>query len=354
MSNEPQEEMEVDLSEWSEISVSDNSDTSPPEVEYEIEEPSSVEKKEVYKTKQKDVINKEEPQTTASEVEEPPEELEGIKTKGAEKRIKQLIRQRKEREEEIEKLRSEVNNLRTSVQTREKELSNSLKNNIDSTSGQLTNRIEQAKEIYKQAADSGDTDRMLAAQEEMSKAYAESMVVQQQQQAWEEYNTRLETAGQTVEQHVPQQQQDYDPKAVAWASKNPWFGNDQIMTAAALAADAELKSEGYDPSDDDFYEAIDYKLRNQFPHKYEDASHSPAVQQEEKEVTPRLQDTPSNSAQVVAGASRTPQTSRGNKVKLTPEDVRRANQWGIPLEKFAAEKLKADSADGEYTEIYNN
>ena len=350
MSNEPQEEMEVDLSEWSEINVSDNSDTPPAEVEYEIEEPSPVEEKEVQKTIQKDVIDKEEPQTTTPEAEQPPEELEGIKTKGAEKRIKQLIRQRKEREEEIEKLRSEVNNLRTSVQTREKELSNSLKTNIDSTSGQLTNRIEQAKEIYKQAADSGDTDRMLAAQEEMSKAYAESMVVQQQQQAWEEYNARLEAAGQTAEQHVPQQQQEYDPKAVAWASKNPWFGQDQIMTAAALAADAELKNEGYDPADDDFYGEIDQRLRSQFPHKYEDPA--PVAKQEEE--TPRLQDTPSNSAQVVAGASRTPQTSRGNKVKLTPEDVRRANQWGIPLEKFAAEKLKADSADGEYTEIYNN
>ena len=121
------------------------------------------------------------------------------------------------------------------------------------------------------------------------------------------------------------------------------------MTAAALAADAELKSEGYDPSDDDFYEAIDYKLRNQFPHKYEDAP--PPVVQQEEEATPRLQDTPSNSAQVVAGASRTPQASRSNKVKLSQEDVRRANKWGISLEQYAAEKLKAEQADGEYTEI---
>jgi hypothetical protein len=67
--------------------------------------------------------------------------------------------------------------------------------------------------FFKQAADSGDTDRMLAAQEEMSKAYAESMVIKQQQQAWEEYNARLEAAGQTVEQHVPQHQQQYDPKS---------------------------------------------------------------------------------------------------------------------------------------------
>jgi hypothetical protein len=337
------EENEADLSEWSEIDVTDTSGgNSSREVEFEIEE-----EKEKPKGR---LVQKEEEEEVLQAETEIPEELEGIKTKGAEKRIKQLIRQRKEREEEIENLRLEVSNLRTSVQTREKELSSSLKNNIDSTAGQLTNRIEQAREIYKQAADSGDTDRMLAAQEELSKAYAETTVVDQQKRAWEDYNRRLEAAGQVPQQQVSATPK-YDPKAVEWASKNAWFGNDQIMTAAALAADAELKSEGYDPTDDDFYEAIDYKLRNQFPHKYVDAP-TPIVQQE-KGSTPRLQDTPSNSAQVVAGASRTPQTSRSNKVKLTPEDVRRANQWGIPLEKFAAEKLKADNADGEYTEIYS-
>jgi hypothetical protein len=337
------EENEADLSEWSEIDVTDTSGgNSSREVEFEIEE-----EKEKPKGR---LVQKEEEEKVLQAETEIPEELEGIKTKGAEKRIKQLIRQRKEREEEIENLRLEVSNLRTSVQTREKELSSSLKNNIDSTAGQLTNRIEQAREIYKQAADSGDTDRMLAAQEELSKAYAETTVVDQQKRAWEDYNRRLEAAGQVPQQQVSATPK-YDPKAVEWASKNAWFGNDQIMTAAALAADAELKSEGYDPTDDDFYEAIDYKLRNQFPHKYVDAP-TPIVQQE-KGSTPRLQDTPSNSAQVVAGASRTPQTSRSNKVKLTPEDVRRANQWGIPLEKFAAEKLKADNAEGEYTEIYS-
>ena len=37
-------------------------------------------------------------------VAEEPKELEGIETKGAEKRIRQLVRQRKEREEQINEL----------------------------------------------------------------------------------------------------------------------------------------------------------------------------------------------------------------------------------------------------------
>ena len=324
--------------EWSTVDVNSDEDKTP-KVEFEVEEEleAAPEVKKVEKKQEKE--------------EEQPEELDGIQTKGAEKRIRQLIRQRKERDEELQQLRSEINNLRSAVQERDTQLSSSLKNSIDSTESQLESNIEAAKQLYKQAVESGDTDGMLTAQESMSKAYAEKNRVEQQKAAWEEYNRALESNGQQAAQVAQQQQQtqEYDPKAVEWATKNSWFGQDQIMTAAALAADAELKNEGYDPADDDFYEEIDQRLRSQFPHKYEDPA--PVAKQEEE--TPRLQDAPTNSAQVVAGASRTPQTSKGNKVKLSQEDVQRANKWGIPLEQYAAEKLKAEQSDGEYTEIYN-
>ena len=117
------------------------------------------------------------------------------------------------------------------------------------------------------------------------------------------------------------------------------------MTTAALSIDQELKDEGYDPSDDDFYGEIDSRLRSRYPQRFQ------ATPTQEPE-TPRLQDTSSNSAQVVAGASRTPKTSKSNKVKLTQEDVRLANKWGISLEKYAAEKLKVEKAEGDYTSIY--
>ena len=48
----------------------------------------------------------------------------------------------------------------------------------------------------------------------------------------------------------------------------------------------------------------------------------------------------------------TPKTSSGKKVKLTQEDVRLANKWGISLEQYAQEKLKIERAgDGGYTNI---
>ena len=54
---------------------------------------------------------------------------------------------------------------------------------------------------------------------------------------------------------------------------------------------------------------------------------------------------------MVAGASRSPATSTGKKIKLSQEDVRLANKWNIPLEVYAAEKLKVDGSGGEYTDI---
>jgi len=53
---------------------------------------------------------------------------------------------------------------------------------------------------------------------------------------------------------------------------------------------------------------------------------------------------------VVAGASRSPSTS-GKKVKLTQEDMRLAKKWDIPLDMYAAEKLKIDQSEGGYTDV---
>ena len=119
-----------------------------------------------------------------------------------------------------------------------------------------------------------------------------------------------------------------------------WFGEDKIRTAAALAIDADLKEEGFNPTDDDYYSEVDNRLKEAFPHRYKEKA------EEVEEV--RKQET--SPAQVVAGGTRSTPSSK-NKVKLSKEDVRLANKWNIPLEQYAQEKLKATSADGEYTTI---
>ena len=137
-------------------------------------------------------------------------------------------------------------------------------------------------------------------------------------------------------QQQQQQAAPPDPKAAQWAAKNDWFGTDNVMTAAALAIDAELKGEGYDPEDQDFYKEINKRVKSAFPHKFGEDQN-------------RVQETIATPAQVVSGGSRSSPTS-SKKVKLSKEDVRLAQKWDIPLERYAAEKLKVDSSEG-YTNI---
>lgn len=276
-------------------------------------------------------------------------ELKGIETKGAQKRIRQLVQQRKEREEQVAALQREKEELQKKLREQEKDIASSLKKSIDSNEQFLQNKIEYAKRAYQRAADEGNSAEMLEAQEAISQAYAEMTGVTSSKDSWEKYNSeverQLQEAEQLQQQQVQQQQPQYDPKAVEWAGQNDWFGSDNVMTAAALALDYELKNEGFNPSDDEFYGEIDRRMREQFPHKFQaapDSEEQPAVRKSSA----------SNSTQVVAGASRTPASpSSGKKVKLTQEDIRLANKWGIPLERYAEEKLKAEHSSGEYTTI---
>ena len=90
----------ADKEEWNEVDVPKEEEE---KVQYEVE---GEETKEVQASKEPEVKQKEpEVKEKAVEVKENiPEELEGIETKGAQKRIKQLIRKRKERDEQIQKL----------------------------------------------------------------------------------------------------------------------------------------------------------------------------------------------------------------------------------------------------------
>jgi hypothetical protein len=334
------------MSEWNEISVS-SAAPQKEKVEFEIEQDEVLENEPVAETKPNRPIEKVEAETDTEEDTDgtnsnEAEMLKGVETKGAQKRIRQLVQQRKEREERIAALEVEKEELRKKLREQEKDLSTSLKRSIDSSEEKLLSKIDYAKQAYERAADEGNSKGMLEAQEAMTQAYAELTGVKSSRESWQRYNEQVEA--QFVEQPQPQQQQaQYDPKAVVWAGKNDWFGSNNVMTAAALAIDYDLKNEGYSPSDDEFYEEIDRRMHEQFPHKFQ-------AEVEEQPVARRPN--ASNSAQVVAGASRTPASpSSGKKVKLTQEDIRLANKWGIPLERYAEEKLKAERASGDYTTI---
>ena len=315
-------EMTEEKEEWTEIDVPEKET-----VEYEIEE----EEEKVEAKAEPEVEEKPEPEIKKEEEEDSEPELEGIETKGAQKRIRQLIRQRKERDEEVEKLIEQNRQLASNLQSKEQEVFNLSKNSIASSEKQLTDKIELAREAYLEAFEDGDQDKVLKAQEMLNEAQLDLKSV----------HTVKSNFPDEYKPQAPQQQQAAQPRidrrAQEWASDNSWFGQDKVMTAAALAIDADLKEQGYSPDDEEFYEEVNNRIKEAFPHKF-------------GEVEERVQETTSQPAQVVSGGSRSSPNS-GKKIKLSKEDVSLAQKWGIPLEKYAAEKLKVTKADGEYTTV---
>ena len=310
---------------WSEIDTSQKKEED--KVEFEVEkEPEKVEAK---------------PEPVQEKKEEPkqeePKELDGIQTKGAEKRIRQLIRQRKERDEQIADLIRQNEQLKNSYSTKETEFNKVSRLNLDATEKQLKDKLDLARSAYADAFEAQDKEKLLKAQEALNEAQTDLKNVAVTKSKFTEQPKQQEQ----VQQQQPMQQPvQPDPRAVDWQANNEWFGKDNIMTASALAIDAELKNEGYSPNDEDFYDEIDKRMRAAFPNKFTT---------QEEPVTTERNDGSSSPSQVVAGGSRS--SPNPKKVKLSQEDVRLANKWGIPLEQYAAEKMKVTKSEGDYTTI---
>ena len=304
----------------------------------EIEVPNEEQKKVEFEVEGEEVEAKAEPESKPEpqkKEEEKEPELEGIETKGAEKRIRQLIRQRKERDEQIAALIQKNEELGSTLRTKNQEVTQVNKLSLDASEKQLTDKLELARSVYMEAFEEGDKERVLKAQEMLNEAQNDLKQVSTAKIRYENQPEPAPVQQQPVYQ--PQAQPENDPKAEEWAAKNSWFGQDNVKTAAALAIDAELKGEGYDPRDEEFYQEIDNRIKKAF---------SPDVGETEE----RVQESTSTPAQVVSGSSRLSPSS-SNKVKLSKEDVRLAQKWNIPLEQYAAEKLKVDDAEGSYTNI---
>ena len=332
---------EATNNEWAEMDVeayrkrSNVEKKEEPQQDFEVEEPDEVPL--THETVEAEVEEEviEEPQQ-----ENTIEELDGIQTKGAEKRIRQLVTQRKEREEviaqqnaELSKLRAELLNSQSSKQTMEVD-------SLGSKEAALQERIKLAENAYLSAYDEGDKEKLLESQNILQDAKTDLKFVSARKKQLENIQTQVDTNKtrdhQEAQGYTPEpQQQQYDPRAVEWANKNDWFGKDEVTTAVALAIDQQLKTEGYDPSSSDFYEEVDIRLRKELPNKF------------------RAADNTQKPPQQVAGSSRKSSPSNKRKVKLSSKDVSLAKKWGIPLDTYAAEKAKVDKVGDGYSVIGN-
>jgi hypothetical protein len=259
-----------------------------------------------------------------------PEELRGINTKGAEKRIRKLVAQRKERDEQITLAMDKIRYLESVLSDKDKNISNYQRQSVDSKKDEINRRVESAQLSFSRAFDEGDKDTLVKSQTDLSKAQAELQMLEYAVMM-NPRQTQAPARVQQPEQHNPAPApHKFDAGAVEWAEKNAWFGKDKIGTSIALAMDHSLKEEGYDPKDDDFYEELYKRLSKELPSRLRPGGDV-------------------KTTQVVAGQSRRQASS--NKVRLTQADVSLAKKWGLTLERYAAEKKKAERSAGDYTLI---
>jgi hypothetical protein len=229
----------------------------------------------------------------------------------SERRAKEeAVRLREEALSYAEKVRKENENLRKAYSEGETAF-------VSQTKARVESELAATRTAYKAAYESGDADAVLAAQEKL---------IQLQNQAERVANYKPRPAAQT---EAPQQAAPKvakpDDRAMKWAEENTWFMTDKAMTGYAMGVHENLVAEGVDPQSDLYYSKINAAVRRTFPDKFDDGN--------TEEKAPRRQTGP-----VVAPAVRSTKAPR--KVVLTSTEVALAKRLGVPIEKYAAQKLK--------------
>lgn len=135
---------------------------------------------------------------------------------------------------------------------------------IDKAIEDEATRVEYAKMKMLQAAQSGDAAGQVEFLEQLTDAK------QRLQQAQYYKKQQLETA-QAPKQNVPTPMaEEVQRNATRWLQKNSWFDPQARDTDSRIAKviDQELATDGWDPSDSEYWDELDNRLSARLPHRY--------------------------------------------------------------------------------------
>ena len=228
------------------------------------------------------------------------------KMREAEKNADEALRFAKQKEQENQQLTQKLNQMDTSY--------------VDQYSSRVESDMAQTEAALRNAMEIGDTEAAVAAQRKMTQLAVEADRASQAKAA-NEKRQKQAPAPSMAPQTAPQAPPRPDPKAESWAQRNDWFGEDSAMTYAAFGIHKELvEQEGIDPKSDEYYDSLDRRMKEEFPHKFKEGSQS------------------KRPAQTVASVNRSSGNSgrsSGTKVRLTQRQVAMAKKLGVSLEQYA-------------------
>ena len=253
------------------------------------------------------------------EVEEPKKELEDY-SRNVQQRINKLtarLRESERREKAATDYAQNVQRENSTLKNRNTALDG---NYIIEFANRITTETEAAKIALKQATENDDVDKQVESQQKLARLAVEAQNLKKLNTQRKVRQSLTNTTQTTAFKQPDEAPAPPDPKAEAWARKNSWFGEDTAMTMTSFVVHRQLtEEEGFDPSSDQYYNEVDKRMREEFPHKFNGASSG-------TEIRP---------VQTVASATRSPRKGRSKTVRLTPSQVAIAKKLGVPLEEYA-------------------
>lgn len=191
-------------------------------------------------------------------------------------------------------------------------------------------QLELARIAYKEAYDSGDSDKVVDAQEKLTEAKFKVHEVESYRPQYDE--SALQTAENEVK--IPEQSQQpqrLDSKTQSWLDKNSWYGVDDDMSFLAMGIHRRLERDGVTTGSDQYWNAIDTEMRKRFPEKFAGDNNSETKDSVKKPST------------VVAPATR---STSPKKIRLTQTQLALAKKFKLSPEQYALELTKLESQNG--------
>lgn len=220
-----------------------------------------------------------------------------------------------------QKILDENKRLKEVLQNGEKEL-------ISTYQSSAEMELAQATRNYKEAYDSGESDKLAEAQQEMMRA-------QIKLDKAKNFKPTVQFTENDVQIQVkqPQVAQQMDSKVAEWVSRNPWYVDPEkkVMSKYAVFVHEDLEErfgKGF-VGTDEYFKRIDQEVQRRFPEEFA----STQVNVEDKPVRTK----PST---VVAPAKR---STGPKKIVLTKTQVALAKKFGLTPEQYAKEQLKLEA-----------
>ena len=238
-------------------------------------------------------------------------------SESVQKRIRKLINEKKTSDEEKEALQQQMSQMAQRLEKIEK-------SNETQGQNQLAEHYNLVKRALGKAIEEGDTDQQIKFNEELVDIKT-AIAMQNQSRA---SKVQAETNSPNVGRAQQQATNPAPEKAMTWWKDNNWFNSKgfEKETAMARAIDVQLDIEGFDKNDAQYYNELNNRLQKSFPE---------LISNTEVSVT-----RPRQSRQAVAPTTGG-QVYRGNRVKMTSDQLRMARELGITdpehIKKYAKE-----------------